>query len=298
MTDLPRRTLGERVEVEIIVGGGRIVTDAAIDVNPVAERSNPQPRDQRARRDAGRRQNSPIEVANAYLEDRLRRATSRSDPIGQYVMIAVSDTGSGMSARPVIKPAPSIRSSPPSRKGKGTGLGLSQVYGFVKQSGGHVKIYSEQAAGTTVKLNLPRSKKPQEADAPSLPPRPSKRRPGRGDPGGGGDDDGVRAAVVDLLTELGYRAARRQRRAGHARLSPGQDPAHRPAVHRRGDARHDRLAELARRAKDAAPRIKKSCSRLAMLRTLSYTTASWTPMWSCSASRIGRMIWRASCAPC
>src|SRR5580698_11169535 len=85
--------------------------------------------------------------------------------------------------------------------GQGTGLGLSQVYGFVKQSGGHVKVYSEPGQGTTIKLYLPRTRKPQEG----LGPVPST------DTVGGTehilvveDDAGVRAAVVDILVDLGY----------------------------------------------------------------------------------------------
>jgi signal transduction histidine kinase len=94
-----------------------------------------------------------IETANAYLDDKY--ATAHSDvPAGQYVMVVVSDSGSGMS------PAVLARALDPffttKAVGKGTGLGLSQVYGFVKQSGGHVRIYSEPRQGTSVKLYLPR----------------------------------------------------------------------------------------------------------------------------------------------
>ena len=93
-----------------------------------------------------------IETANAISTG----ATRRDHPglrAGQYVRIAVTDTGDGMSAEVLARAFDP--SSPPRRSGKGTGLGLSQVYGFVKQSGGHVKIYSSRA-GTTVRIYLPR----------------------------------------------------------------------------------------------------------------------------------------------
>jgi len=114
-------------------------------------------------------------------------------------MLAVSDTGAGMSPEIAARVFDPFFTTKP--EGKGTGLGLSQVYGFVKQSGGHVKLYSEPGQGTTVKIYLPRTRKPQEGLDPVA----------MTDAAGGHetvlvveDDAAVRAAVVDILSDLGY----------------------------------------------------------------------------------------------
>ncbi|WP_426124416.1 response regulator [Pararhizobium sp. PWRC1-1] len=93
-----------------------------------------------------------IETANAHIDEAY--AAEHDIEPGQYVMIAVTDTGCGM-PQDIIKKAidPFFTTKP---VGKGTGLGLSQVFGFAKQSGGHMKIYSEVGIGTTLKIYLPR----------------------------------------------------------------------------------------------------------------------------------------------
>ncbi len=194
MTDLLRRTLGERVEVEAIVSGGLWYTmadpsrveNAIINLAVNARYAMP---------DGGK---LTIEVANAFLDDHYA-AQHAEVKAGQYVMLAVSDTGHGMPSDVIARAFEPFFTTKP--EGQGTGLGLSQVYGFVKQSGGHIKIYSEAAQGTTIKIYLPRTRNTEEqAETVNL-----------GPVSGGSecilvveDDEGVRAAVVDMLGDLGY----------------------------------------------------------------------------------------------
>jgi CheY-like chemotaxis protein len=122
-------------------------------------------------------------------------------PAGQYVGIFVSDTGIGMTPEIAAKAFEPFFTT--KEEGHGTGLGLSQVFGFIKQSDGHVKIYSEPGAGTTVKIYLPRrftSARP--GDAQETAQAPSR---GRGEKILVVDDDAdVRSYTVEMLRELGY----------------------------------------------------------------------------------------------
>jgi signal transduction histidine kinase len=149
LSDFFRRPLGESIELEVVGGAGvwQIEADAgqleAAILNLVVNARDAMP-------DGGK---LTIETSNAYLDDDYCRRHDEVRP-GQYVLVAVSDTGTGMSheiASRAFEPFFTTKSA-----GQGTGLGLSQVYGFVKQSGGHVKIYSEAGHGTTVKIYLPR----------------------------------------------------------------------------------------------------------------------------------------------
>jgi signal transduction histidine kinase/CheY-like chemotaxis protein len=194
MTDLLRRTLGERIEIESIVSGG--LWNTLIDPNQVENAIlNLAINARDAMPDGGK---LTIELANAFLDETYAAHHAEVAP-GQYVMLAVSDTGAGMSPEVVARVFDPFFTTKP--EGKGTGLGLSQVYGFVKQSGGHVKIYSERGQGTTVKIYLPRTRKPQEGLEPVA----------MTDVAGGHetilvveDDAAVRGAVVDILSDLGY----------------------------------------------------------------------------------------------
>jgi len=195
MTDLLRRTLGERVEVESIIAGG--LWNTMVDPSQVENAIlNLAINARDAMSDGGK---LTIEVANAFLDDAYA-AHHAEVAAGQYVMIAISDTGTGMAPDVVARAFEPFFTTKP--EGRGTGLGLSQVYGFVKQTGGHIKIYSEIGQGTTIKVYLPRTRKPQDAIGPVV----------TGPVEGGTDcilvvedDADVRAATVDMLSELGYR---------------------------------------------------------------------------------------------
>jgi signal transduction histidine kinase/CheY-like chemotaxis protein len=149
MTELLGRTLGEAVVLETVLAGGlwRTHVDAAQLESALANLAV-NARD--AMREGGR---LTIETGNTHL-DEAYAASHEEVRAGQYVLVAITDTGAGMSLETIGKAFEPFFTTKP--EGKGTGLGLSQVYGFVKQSGGHVKIYSEAGHGTTVKVYLPR----------------------------------------------------------------------------------------------------------------------------------------------
>jgi PAS domain S-box-containing protein len=149
MSDLLRRTLGERIAIETVLSGGlwRVCADPnqlEIAILNLAVNA----RDAMA--DGGR---LTIETANTRLDEAYAAAQAEVVP-GQYAVICVTDTGSGMTKEVAARAFEPFFTT--KETGHGTGLGLSQVYGFVKQSGGHVKIYTEPGQGTTVKLYLPR----------------------------------------------------------------------------------------------------------------------------------------------
>ena len=149
MSDLMHRSLGELVKLEIVSSPGlwRIEADpnqleAAL-LNLAVNARDAMP---------GGGVLS-VETANARLDEAYAHQNAEVPP-GQYVCIAVTDTGSGMPKELLEKVFEPFFTT--KEVGKGTGLGLSMVYGFVKQSGGHVKLYSEEGKGTTVRMYLPR----------------------------------------------------------------------------------------------------------------------------------------------
>jgi PAS domain S-box-containing protein len=197
MSELLRRTLGEQVAIETVLAGGlwRVLADPnQLEIGILNLAVN-------ARDAMPTGGKLTIETANAYLDEAYAAAQTEVLP-GQYVVISISDTGSGMTKEVqahAFEPFYTTKDI-----GHGTGLGLSQVYGFVKQSGGHVKIYSEVGLGTTVKLYLPRllSEEGSIALPETAPPPP--RSAGAQTILVVEDDDDVRANTTGIVRELGY----------------------------------------------------------------------------------------------
>lgn len=142
-----------------------------------------------------------IETASTVFDDHSAELEGDVVP-GRYVMLAVSDTGAGMAADVVTRAfEPFFTTKEP---GKGSGLGLAMVYGFVKQSGGHVKIYSEPGIGTTVKIFLPQTGKDPGAEALTVD-DPAARPAGRETILLVEDEEDVRQLASRVLGTLGYR---------------------------------------------------------------------------------------------
>ncbi len=196
MSELISRALGGAIRMETVLGGGLwpVSVDAAqlesSILNLCVNARDAMP-------DGGR---LTLETANFYLDERYS-SLHPGVPPGQYVLIAVTDTGSGMNketAEKAFEPFFTTKSA-----GKGTGLGLPQVYGFVKQSGGHIKIYSEFGQGTTVKIYLPRYREGVAQEQESAAPAPIVT---------GSetvllveDDARLLELTASALTEIGYR---------------------------------------------------------------------------------------------
>lgn len=196
MSELLSRTLGEQIQVETVLSAGlwTVQVDPAQLENCLLNLSV-NARD--AMVGGGK---LTIETMNTFVDDAYAKEFA-IDP-GQYVLLAVADTGTGMTQDIINKAFDPFFTT--KEVGKGTGLGLSQVYGFVRQSGGHVKIYSEIDVGTSVKIYLPRYY--GEAN-------PGQLAASVRNVDGGAteevilvveDDDRVRALSVEALRELGY----------------------------------------------------------------------------------------------
>jgi PAS domain S-box-containing protein len=216
LDDMLRRALGDGIEIETIVSGG--LWNTLVDPFQVENALlNLAINARDAMDDHGK---LTIEAGNASLDDAYARRHAEVTP-GQYVMLAVTDTGSGMSAdvqEHVFEPF--FTTKP---EGQGTGLGLSMVYGFVKQSGGHVKIYSELGHGTTIRLYLPRVLDEEDLET-DIDAGPAK---------GGAetiliveDDEDVRTTVVEMLASLGYRVLKAKDAQGALAIVESGVPIH------------------------------------------------------------------------
>ncbi len=200
MEDLLRRSIGPLHGLEIVTAGGLWTTlcdpnqlESAI-LNLAINARDAMP-------DGGK---LTIETANSHL-DEAYVAAQRDVVPGQYIAICITDTGTGMSPDVIARACEPFFTTKP--LGQGTGLGLSMVYGFAKQSEGHLKIYSEDGKGTTMRIYLPRYRGEAGEEDPT--------RAGATDPDQAGtgeivlvveDEPVIRDLIVEVLQDLGYRA--------------------------------------------------------------------------------------------
>jgi signal transduction histidine kinase len=196
MAELLRSLLGESVSMETILGSG--LWPVAVDRNHLETAIlNLAVNARDAMPSSGK---LTIETSNAFLDESYA-AMNPGVAVGQYPMLAVSDTGVGMTKEIAAKAFDPFFTTKES--GRGTGLGLSQVFGFIKQSGGHVKIYSEPGEGTTIKMYFPR------LVGTSLEPAIETVSPASAGSGESilvvDDNEDVRAFTAQILGELGYR---------------------------------------------------------------------------------------------
>jgi PAS domain S-box-containing protein len=194
-----RRTLGETVSLETVLAAGlwrahadpHQLENALLNLTLNARDAMPE---------GGK---VTIETANSYLDESYVNSIPEPVEVGQYVMIAVADTGTGMDQATVEHAFEPFFTT--KEVGRGTGLGLSQVYGFVRQSAGHVKVYSELDEGTTVKIYLPRYVGADERVEDATPSQAAAGAIGTETILVVEDDDALRSYTVETLAELGYR---------------------------------------------------------------------------------------------
>lgn len=194
MEEMLQRAIGDGVEIELVASGS--VWNAMVDPNQLEHVIlNLAINARDAMQGSGK---LTIEAGNALLDDDYAQAAPELQP-GQFVMLAISDTGCGMSQEVLERAFEPFFTTKP--EGQGTGLGLSMAYGFVKQSHGHIKIYSEPGEGTTIRIYLPRTGAAATAGT---------ERVSHEIAGGTEtvlvveDDAAVQATVIDILTGLGY----------------------------------------------------------------------------------------------
>ena len=202
MEQMLRRTLGEDIDIEIVLGAGlwptfvdphqveNVLLNLALNAKSAMPKGG----------------HMTIETANCYLDDAYV-ARFGDVEAGQYVLLCVSDTGSGIKPQVLDRVFEPFFTTKP--HGEGSGLGLAMVHGFIKQSGGHIRIYSEEGVGTTVKVYLPRATGDEKVAA-----VPAGKRPHPTPTPNAKkdetvlvveDNDGVRGYAAEVLEQLGYR---------------------------------------------------------------------------------------------
>jgi len=202
MEQMLRRTLGEDIDIEIVLGAGlwptfvdphqveNVLLNLALNAKSAMPKGG----------------HMTIETANCYLDDAYV-ARFGDVEAGQYVLLCVSDTGSGIKPQVLDRVFEPFFTTKP--HGEGSGLGLAMVHGFIKQSGGHIRIYSEEGVGTTVKVYLPRATGDEKVAAvpAGKPPHPTPTPNAKKDETVlvVEDNEGVRGYAAEVLEQLGYR---------------------------------------------------------------------------------------------
>ena len=202
MEQMLRRTLGEDIDIEIVLGAGlwptfvdphqveNVLLNLALNAKSAMPKGG----------------HMTIETANCYLDDAYV-ARFGDVEAGQYVLLCVSDTGSGIKPQVLDRVFEPFFTTKP--HGEGSGLGLAMVHGFIKQSGGHIRIYSEEGVGTTVKVYLPRATGDEKVAAvpAGKPPHPTPTPNAKKEETVlvVEDNDGVRGYAAEVLEQLGYR---------------------------------------------------------------------------------------------
>ena len=202
MLEILRRSLGEDVNIETVLAAGLWPTFAdphqveGVLLNLALNAKGAMP-------GGG---HLTIETANAYLDDAYTAQFGDVEP-GQYVLLCVTDTGSGIPPDILDKVFEPFFTTKP--RGEGSGLGLAMVHGFVKQSGGHIRIYSEEGHGTTVKVYLPRA---EHSEKVVVAPVGKLTHPAPAPSAKTGetilvveDNDGVREYAKEVLENLGFK---------------------------------------------------------------------------------------------
>ena len=202
MMDILRRSLGEDINLETVLGAGlwptfvdphqveNVLLNLALNAKSAMTKGG----------------HLTIETANCYLDDAYVERFGDVEA-GQYVLLCVSDTGTGIKSEIIDRVFEPFFTTKP--QGEGSGLGLAMVHGFVKQSGGHIRIYSEPGHGTTVKIYLPRATGDEKITAvpAGKSPRPAPTPNAKKDETVlvVEDNDGVRDYATEVLEQLGYR---------------------------------------------------------------------------------------------